>query len=129
MWGTGTDRERGFTLLELLVVIALIGLLASIGAQATFFSTTGLDRLADRVENRLRTARQQARESGQPVVVTCPARDGAAGVTCQRGLNRVEALTFYPDGSSSAATIELRNDTRRILFSMDWLSGEIAREG
>lgn len=128
MWGTGTNRERGFTLLELLVVIALIGVLTSIGAQTTFLPAMSLDRLANKVEGRLHAARQQARESGRSVTVSCPERENVASVTCQRGLDGEAALTFYPDGSSNAAGIELRDGKRHIFISVDWLSGEIARE-
>lgn len=133
MWATGTALE-GFTLLELLIVIALIGLLAAAGAQILIRSGADLDRQTNRVEQRLYLARKQARESGLPVSIECVrlgleqarlATGEMWGARCYSGQRPVDSLTFYPDGSASGETIEIRVGEKRVRLSVDWLSGEI----
>lgn len=137
MWSTGTSREYGFTLLELLVVIALIGLLASVGAQTVLHSGAHLDQQADRVEQSLHRANIQARKSGLPVYIACAQlakdstelpEDDTSGTSCRSGHNPKDSLTFYPDGSSSGETIEIQVGDDQVRLLVDWLSGEIARD-
>lgn len=137
MWLVGINHERGFTLLELLVVIVLIGLLASVGAQTIFHLGNTLNREADRIEQRLYQASIQARESGLKVSVACArllsgpvgaSSHDAPSVSCRSESGPMDFLTFYPDGSSSGGSIKLRTDIEHIILSVGWLSGEVIRE-
>ncbi len=137
MWLTGINHEWGFTLLELLVVIALIGLLTSVGAQTVFHSRTNLDQQVERVEQNLHKASMQARESGLPVIIDCARLvKGPTGLSegdtfetsCHSGNYTKDSLTFYPDGSSSGEIVEIQIGNDHVRLFVDWLSGEIARD-
>lgn len=137
MSGTGIGLERGFTLLELMVVIALLGLLLAAGAQALPTSRTSLGRQADRIEHALYQARRQARESGQAVSLACAkllgTPDGAHvgeeyRASCRDGHMVTDTLVFYPDSSIRGDSIEVRAGEGRIRLSVDWLSGDVSRD-
>lgn len=59
-------RERGFTLLELLVVLAIIGL-ATVGVSLTLPDSNPLERDAQRLGSLLEAARAHARASGSAI--------------------------------------------------------------
>ena len=65
----GSSRAAGFTLLELLVVVAIIAI-ASVGVSFALrdASSTSLEREAQRLAALLESGRAQSRLSGQPVV-------------------------------------------------------------
>lgn len=135
MSGTGTRTELGFTLLELIIVIALLTTLVAAGAQFLPPSRANVDRYADRVEKRLLRARLDARLQGIAVAVPCRELDGTArrnpdGITtrCMRGAITLDEVSFFPDGSSSGGTVEISSDTAVASLSIDWLTGGTHRE-
>ena len=118
--------ERGFTLIEMLVVLTIVALIAVVGA-ATLQRKPGTltrQRAAIQIKTAAEEARRQAMSSGRPAVLdlsTLPA--AKAGITLdvsQRGAKPL--LAFYPDGSSTGGTILLDDHP---LISINWLTGRI----
>lgn len=81
----GRHRELGVTLIEIIVSIALLGLLAGLVGLALYRSTPAP--FSGSVEARVATARREALRSGQPVSLNL-----AMG-------GRVRLATAFPDGS------------------------------
>ncbi|AKJ29725.1 pilus assembly FimT family protein [Caldimonas brevitalea] len=123
-------REAGFTLLEMLVVVAVIAILTSIGAQTLFRSGSELDRQVARVERRLQAARLQARTTGSTVLLPCQALATASNsrLSCRRDGAPLPALAFYPDGSTSGGALDIDTDSDGARLSLDWLSGGVVRD-
>ncbi|WP_279210540.1 type II secretion system protein [Delftia acidovorans] len=144
---------RGFSLLELLVVFALMALLVSVVPPAMNRMRSGVDyRAAVRdVQTLLRNARHEAQISGraQAFVVRPASREyGLQG----RGMHvlppdiRLQATTagaldgldgsadskvilFFPAGGSSGGTIVVqREGSAGMSMRVDWLSGYVSRE-
>ncbi|WP_328716198.1 GspH/FimT family pseudopilin [Halomonas elongata] len=134
-------RARGFTLLELLVVIVLIGVAAAVLA-------IGLDRGLKASQERrllsglvagLRGARVEAIATGRPVRATfdlAGRRLSAPGVDpvswpedvvlrlhTARALGA--AFAFYPDGAASGGHIVIERDARRWRIDVAWLTGRV----
>ncbi len=136
----------GFTLLELLVVLALVGVLtASVLAFVRPGSETARLKLAvSDLETDLRLARSLATEEQKPVVV----RLDSAGhfwelgdrrrrkfpvsitisMTASPDDNTASAVSFFPDGSSSGAIIQLRQGGSGSRMIVDWLTGRVRVE-
>lgn len=136
-------REAGFTLLELLVVLAILALLAGLLPVAA----SGLPGLRFRADARamaaaLRTAQARAMVTGLPVDVAFdPAArlwqvGAAAPQPWPRGIEALELrvaglpdaparLLFLPDGSATAAVLRLAGGGRRAVLRIAWLGGRV----
>ncbi len=152
LWGTGClaasgrTRARGFTLLEMLAVIALIGIAAAAVAMSVSqgLASARVRAASSEMAAALRATRAQAivraHEQHFDVDTRANTFTGARGkvVPLPRGM-RVTATTaavdapdthtarirFFPDGSSTGGRITLHSGQREWHVNVGWLTGEV----
>lgn len=119
-------RRNGFTLFEMVVVLAILGLIAIAAAQAIGRRPAGLVRneVQAKVEAAVQAARREAARSG--LVQSVDPTSLIAGATLSGALPGPHppsgAILIYPDGSSNGGTISVEG---RPLAAIDWLTGEV----
>lgn len=117
--------DTGFTLIEMLVVLTIIGLVSAAGATIIGRKPASLARaeVIGRIRAAAATAATAAREGrAQPLDLhTIPTKAGT--LTFASSLNVAPTLVFYPDGSATGGTIALDG---RPLATVDWLTGAVA---
>ncbi len=159
MWRTGSEpwvnessivdqRQAGFTLMELLVVMLLVALTttAVVSVYRAPSSGTQVKSAALHVASGLRDLRSSAMQSGTEhlAVIDPTARvvrfsDGRTPLVLNPALNisvtaadteRTSAqaigIRFYPNGSSSGATIKLNSERQGYEVRVNWLTGRIS---
>lgn len=118
--------ERGFTLIEMLVVLTIVGLVAAVGAVTLQRHPGGLtrQRAAIQIRSAAEQAHQQALSAGRPTLLDLgkiSATKGALTLDAVQGDKKLQ-LAFYPDGSSTGGTVLL---DERPLLRVEWLTGRI----
>ena len=120
------QRTAGFTLIEMLVVLTIMGLAAAIMANAMRREPGGLQRQRafQTLESAIVAGQHEARSTGKPVTLY-PGRLMAGASIAEPLLGKQsndETLTLYPDGSTTGGTIML---SAAPLLQIDWLTGQV----
>lgn len=140
--GAGEARERGFTLLEMIVVLAVLSLVAGLVLSRGPQHSSALDmRLATAtVSSTLRGARTRAIARNTPVGVLFDTQAGTMKVADERWRNLPRGIAvgvtvaagqgltilFLPDGSSTGGRVELAGEGRTAQVGVDWLTGRVS---
>lgn len=117
-----TNRRTGFTLIEILVVLVIVGVLFGLGLAV--FENAGKkdpERGANLVINAMRLARQQAVAKRQWTLVVFPTRDGGAYAAgdldkCLRGF----AILAVVNDPESLDQMQQTPDQMEFEFAADW---------
>lgn len=146
--GVGEKRAAGFTLIELMVVLVIMGLMLGLVLQhGPLHSPTLQARAAaTQVAQGLRSARARAIALNRPVTFSLDLADhsfrvdGAAPQMLPAALQlavltvagkagrqqNIGSISFAPDGSSTGGRIELAGNGARLLVGVDWLTGLVS---
>jgi len=138
---------RGFTLVELLVVLAVMALVLTVAGPMVSKALPGaqLKTAARDLAAGLRYARNRAisinrstafvldtetrryRVAGEPEIRTLPAAFAVSFLTARSQLEDAHTgrIKFFPDGSSTGGEITLSDGARTFRVSVDWLLGRI----
>ena len=139
-------RARGFTLLEVIVVLAIAGIIMAVVLGAPLRSATAGDLKASArmLASGLRQAQTTAITTRRDAVMTIDveAREFRVGneartvsdkvdlklYTAQSEVSseRLGAIRFYPDGSSTGGRITVSSGERKYLVDVDWITGRVS---
>ena len=146
---TGPLTARGFTLVEVLVVMIIIALVLGLVATSLSRSISGAEarEAARNMVAAIRYTRTQAilKKSEQRFVIDLDARSYAApgrktvvlpeGVDMQLTTaasevvgDNVGAIRFFPDGGSTGGRVDLNVNGREYIVHVAWLTGEARLE-
>lgn len=143
---TGRSAERGFTLLEIILVMAIIALASVLAAAAMGGGFRGmqLSASAKQIASNLRFTRAQAIATGQPqrFVIdphahTWHAPKSHHGEIPEKlavafiGAREVQphpgegAIAFFPDGASTGGRVRLSSGKAQWTVDVAWLTGQV----
>jgi general secretion pathway protein H len=138
------SHDAGFTLIEVLVVLVILGLTAALVLARGPVRSAGMEArtAASEVAETLRLGRSVAIAGDRPAAVTLDVAshwltlDGARRALLPASLPlaarmadgtepRRAVFDFASDGSATGGTIALGTSARRILVTVDWLTGRV----
>jgi general secretion pathway protein H len=140
---------RGYTLLEMLVVLGLLSMIMSLSLTThPLGSRRSLESISTEIATLLQSAKIRAISQNaertiiiDPVTrtlstgssdepVTLGVDVGIAVLTARREVKEGRAMIrFYPDGSTTGGTVQLTRGDRIVSIHLNWLTGQIRREG
>lgn len=143
-----TNRQRGFSLLEVIVVIVLIGLAYTLLPKMVFSGVSGAELRSNTraVATGLRLTRDAAINTRREAVMTLDLESREFTVqddarihklhekldvklyTSQADLitDKIGAIRFYPDGSSNGGRVTISAGGRAFDVDVDWLTGRVS---
>lgn len=133
--------EGGFSLLELLIVIALLGVLGGLGAQALPSWRHSPTMLRAGLSKVLQDARHRSIQTGVAVAVDCRTLEEKLVDLLKKNVSEIRfecgstvssssgngAIVFHPDGSSSGGSVSFELEQREHL-DVDWFTGQLIWE-
>lgn len=140
------NRERGFTLLEILVVLVIAGLMYSLVPPLVGAGMAGaeLKKAARQVAAGLRQTRNEALKRHREAIMALdvdgrtfriadaakvyqlPKRLAMKVLTAESEVvERDAAIRFYPDGSSTGGRVTLALGEKQFMVDVDWLTGRV----
>ena len=135
--------DKGFTLLEALVALAIVALMITLSLPMLQSSASGLDLAARQAETELRHAQATAVRTNAPVDVMIDTGTGRIGrehiatvqppvtlalttTSDQQRTRSAGTIRFFPDGGSTGGGLALVQDGHHVEVLVDWLTGWVS---
>ena len=141
------DRDQGFTLIELIVVMAMIGLIAALATPDFHRAMPGMELRSslDTLAAELRRTRASALRDGAPRALTIDLAEASyrnasgrrialpeqveisvtTGQAELNAANNTARILFFPDGTAVGADIRLTRTDEKHRIHVDWLTGRV----